>query len=234
MSTEAGAGDAGGTETQTPEPLRLALPKGRILDEAVVLFGRAGLDLGVVRANARRLMHEIPGAAGMAPLIVYVVRDADVPTYVEYGAADLGIAGRDVLEEQGRDLYEPLDLGIGRCRLAVAEPIDRPVDEAGQLHLRVATKFPHLTRRHLEQKGLVADIIKLYGSVELGPLTGLADRVVDIVSSGETLRQHRLREVETILEVTARLVVNRAALKLKRRTIDALIERLRGAVTRES
>lgn len=220
------------TEAQAGEPLRLALPKGRILDEAVVLFSRAGLDLGVVRSNSRRLVHEIPPADGAPPLTVYVVRDADVPTYVEYGAADLGIAGRDVLEEQGRDLYEPLDLGIGRCRLAVAEPIDRPVDEAGQLHLRVATKFPRLTRRHLEQKGLVADIIKLYGSVELGPLTGLADRVVDLVSSGETLRQHRLREVETILEVTARLVVNRAALKLKRRTIDALVARLRAAVVR--
>lgn len=233
MSDIERAGDAGsGPDPQTAEPLRLALPKGRILDEAVVLFGRAGVDLGVVRSNARRLVHEIPGVGGAPPLTVYVVRDADVPTYVEYGAADLGISGRDVLEEQGRDLYEPLDLGIGRCRLAVAEPIDRPVDEAGQLHLRVATKFPRLTRRHLEQKGVVADIIKLYGSVELGPLTGLADRVVDLVSTGETLRQHRLREVETILEVTARLVVNRAALKLKRRTIDALIERLRAAVAR--
>jgi ATP phosphoribosyltransferase len=233
MSSEARAEGAGPTtEAQAQEPLRLAVPKGRILDEAVVLFGRAGLDLGVVRSNGRRLVHEIPGTPEAAPLIVYVVRDADVPTYVEYGAADLGIAGRDVLEEQGRDLYEPLDLGIGRCRLAVAEPIDRPVDEAGQLHLRVATKFPRLTRRHLEQKGMVADIIKLYGSVELGPLTGLADRVVDLVSTGETLRQHRLREVETILEVTARLVVNRAALKLKRRAIDALIERLRAAVVR--
>ncbi|HEX2574177.1 MAG TPA: ATP phosphoribosyltransferase [Polyangia bacterium] len=228
------AEDAGqNTGTPAAEPLRLALPKGRILDEAVVLFGRAGLDLGVVRTNARRLVHEVPRADGEAPLIVYVVRDVDVPTYVEYGAADLGIAGRDVLEEQGRDLYEPLDLNIGHCRLAVAEPIDRPVDEAGQLHLRVATKFPRLTRRHLEQKGVVADIIKLYGSVELGPLTGLADRVVDLVSTGETLRQHRLREVETILEVTARLVVNRAALKLKRHAIDALIERLRAAVVRE-
>jgi ATP phosphoribosyltransferase len=235
MSDEARRGGTGnGAEGPAVEPLRLALPKGRILDEAMVLFGRAGLDLGVVRSNSRRLVHEIPAAAGAAPLTVYVVRDVDVPTYVEYGAADLGVAGRDVLEEQGRDLYEPLDLGIGRCRLAVAEPIDRPVDEAGQLHLRVATKFPRLTRRHLEQKGVVADIIKLYGSVELGPLTGLADRVVDLVSTGETLRQHRLREVETLLEVTARLVVNRAALKLKRRSIDALVERLRAAVVRQA
>lgn len=210
-------------------PLRLALPKGRVLEEAVELFGRAGVDLSPVLAKSRRLVHALPAAG----LTVYVVRDADVPTYVEYGAADLGVAGRDVLEEQGRDLYEPLDLGIGRCRLVVAEPAGRPLalaaDDARSLHLRVATKFPRLTRRHLEAHGLVADVIKLHGSVELGPLTGLADRIVDLVSTGETLRQHDLREVETILEVTARLVVNRASLKLRGRAIDGLIDRLRRA-----
>ncbi|HEX4460398.1 MAG TPA: ATP phosphoribosyltransferase, partial [Polyangia bacterium] len=161
---------------------------------------------------------------------VLVVRDADVPTYVEHGAADLGISGRDVLEERGSDLYQPLDLGIGKCRLSVAEPIDPParaVDDEGRgAHLRYCTKFPNLTRRHLEQAGIVADVIKLYGSVELGPLTGLSDRIVDLVSSGETLRQHGLREIEVILEVTSRLVVNRAAWKLKRRPIDALLARL--------
>jgi ATP phosphoribosyltransferase len=209
-------------------PLRLALPKGRVLDEAVVLFARAGIDLSPVKAETRRLVHDIAGAG----LIVYVIRDADVPTYVEHGAADVGIAGCDVLEEQGRDLYEPLDLGIGRCRLAVAEPADRPVDEAAQLHLRIATKFPRLTQRHLERRGIVAEVIKLYGSIELGPLTGLADRIVDLVSSGETLRQHHLREVETILDVTARLVVNRASLKLKGPAIDALVARLRAVLPR--
>jgi ATP phosphoribosyltransferase len=229
MAGEGGAqvAQAGGGDD---EPLRLALPKGRILDEATALFGRAGIDLSPVKANARKLVHDLPRAAGLAPLRVFVIRDSDVPTFVEYGAADVGIAGRDVLEEQGRDLYQPLDLRIGACRLAVAEPEERPVDDRSRLHLRIATKFPNLTRQWLEQRGMVAEVIKLYGSVELGPLTGLADRIVDLVSTGETLRQNRLREVETLLEVTARLVVNRASLKLRVRAVDALVARLRGAV----
>jgi ATP phosphoribosyltransferase len=205
-------------------PLRVALPKGRVLDEAIDLAARAGLDLSSVRTRSRRLVHDAAG------LRIYVVRDADVPTYVEHGAADLGVAGSDVLEEQRRDLYQPLDLRIGRCRLVVAEPEARPVDDRAELHLRVATKFPNLTRRHLEAQGLVADVIKLYGSIELAPLTGLADRIVDLVSTGETLRQHHLREIETVLEVSARVVVNRASLKLRRREIDALVEKLRRAV----
>jgi ATP phosphoribosyltransferase len=210
-------------------PLTLALPKGRVLEEAVELFARAGIDLSPVVAKTRRLTFDLQA------LRVLVVRDADVPTYVERGAADVGIAGRDVLEEQGRDLYEPLDLGIGRCRLCIAEPANvRPNGEATaegrERPLRYATKFPHLTRRHLEARGEVADVIKLSGSVELGPLTGLADRIVDLVSSGETLRQHHLREVETLLEVTARLVVNRASLKVRRQAIDGLLSRLRSVV----
>ena len=171
--------------------LTLALPRGRILDEALPLFKRAGFDLG---------------------------------------AADLGIAGRDVLEEQDRDLYEPLDLEIGRCRMVVAEPEDRPVDENAQMHLRYATKFAEITRRFLQARGTVAEIIKLYGSIEIAPLVGLADRIVDLVSSGETLRQHRLREVETILNVSARLCVGRAAAKLHAERIDDLVSRLREAV----
>jgi ATP phosphoribosyltransferase len=206
-------------------PLILALPKGRVLDEAVTLFGKAGIDLSPIKANTRRLIFELPKAG----LRVLVIRDADVPTYVEHGAADVGIAGRDVLEEQGRDLYEPLDLGIGRCRLSVAAPAGAAgIDNEG--HLRIATKFPQLTRRWLEKRGLVAEVIKLYGSIELGPITGLADRIVDLVSSGETLRQHDLKEIETILEISARLVVNRASLKLKRGPIDALLAKLRRVV----
>ena len=206
--------------------ITLAMPKGRVQDEAIALFAKAGLDLSPIQDGSRRLVFDLPAL----DLRVLVVRDADVPTYVEHGAADLGISGRDVLEERGSDLYEPLDLGIGKCRLSVAEPIDPParaVDDEGRgAHLRYCTKFPNLTRRHLEKAGIVADVIKLYGSVELGPLTGLSDRIVDLVSSGETLRQHRLREIEVILEVTSRLVVNRAAWKLKRRPIDALLARL--------
>lgn len=214
-------------------PLRLALPKGRILDEAAELFARAGIDLAPVRSKAtRKLVHDLapPDDALGAPLRVYVVRDQDVPTYVEHGAADLGIAGSDVLEEQGRDLYQPLDLRLGRCRLAVAESDERPADDRSRLHLRIATKFPNLTHRYLEERGMVAEVIKLYGSIELAPLTGLADRIVDLVSSGETLRQNHLHEVETILEVSARLVINRASLKMRRETIDGLVARLRAAV----
>jgi ATP phosphoribosyltransferase len=209
-------------------PLTLALPRGRILDEAVALFARAGIDIGAAeKARAgRRLIIPIPEHG----LKVLIVRDTDVPAYVEHGAADFGIAGRDVLEEQGCDLYEPLDLGIGRCRMVVAEPEDRPVDETAQVHLRYATKFPEITRRHLQARGTVAEIIKLYGSIEIAPLVGLADRIVDLVSSGETLRQHRLREVETILEVSARVCVGRASAKLYGDRIDPLLASLRRVV----
>jgi ATP phosphoribosyltransferase len=216
------AGDAGA------RLLTLALPRGRILDEALALFRKAGVDLSAADKShaGRRLIIPIPSEG----LRILIVRDTDVPAYVEGGAADLGIAGRDVLEEQGRDLYEPIDLGLGRCRMVVAEPEGRPVDEAAPLHLRYATKFPEITRRHLQSRGTVAEIIKLYGSIEIAPLVGLADRIVDLVSSGETLRQHHLREVETIMEVSARICVGRAAAKLHGDRIDALIKRLRVAV----
>jgi ATP phosphoribosyltransferase len=210
------------------EILTIALPRGRILDEALPLFAKAGIDLGAAeKARAgRRLIIPIPEH----DLRVLIVRDTDVPAYVEHGAAHMGIAGRDVLEEQDRDLYEPLDLGIGRCRMVVAEPEDRPVDENAQVHLRYATKFAEITRRHLQARGTVAEIIKLYGSIEIAPLVGLADRIVDLVSSGETLRQHNLREVETILEVSARICVGRAAAKLYGERIDALLSALRKVV----
>jgi ATP phosphoribosyltransferase len=202
------------------------MPKGRVLDEAVARFAKAGLDLSVLKNSTRKLIFDFP----KEKLRVMVVRDSDVPTYVEYGAAHLGIAGRDILDEQGRDLYEPLDLGIGKCRLCCAEAIDRPSSHMGtDGHLRYATKYPNLTRRWLEKKGIVADVIKLYGSIELASLTGLSDRIVDLVSTGETLKQNRLREVETLLEVSARLVINRAALKLHQGSIETLLARLRAA-----
>jgi len=229
--TKPAAAATRGTTAAPPVPARmltLALPRGRILEEALLLFREAGIDLSAADKTraGRRLIIPVE-AAGIRVLIV---RDTDVPAYVEGGAADLGIAGRDVLDEQGRDLYEPLDLGIGRCRMVVAEPEGRPVDEAAPFHLRYATKFPEITRRHLQSRGVVADVIKLYGSIEIAPLVGLADRIVDLVSSGETLRQHHLREVETILDVSARICVGRAAAKLHGDRIDSLIKRLRAVV----
>jgi ATP phosphoribosyltransferase len=209
--------------------LTLALPKGRVLDEAIALFSRAGIDLSTVKDGSRRLVFDVPAAE----LRILVVRDADVPTYVEHGAADLGVSGLDVLAERSCDLYEPLDLKIGACRLSVAEPLaprPRAVDDEGRAHLRFATKFPNLTQKWLEREGIVADVIKLSGSVELAPLLGLADRIVDVVSSGETLRQHDLRESAVIMAISSRLVVNRAAWKIRRAAIDALLARLAAVV----
>lgn len=209
------------------EPISIALPKGRILEQALPLLARAGIDLEGVVANAgRRLL--LPTPLGGRVLLV---KPVDVPTYVEHGIADLGIAGLDTLAEEDRDLYEPVDLGIGRCRMVVAEPVDRPVDgpQRSGAALRVATKYPQIALRHYRARGIQAQVITLVGSVELGAVTGLADQIVDLVESGETLRQNHLREVETILNVTSRLIVHPASLKLKRARIEALIEALRAA-----
>jgi ATP phosphoribosyltransferase len=205
-------------------PLVLALPKGRVQEEAIALFARAGYDLSATAGDTRKLVHDAAG------LRVLVVKPGDVPTYVEHGAADLGVAGRDVVEEEAAEVYRPLDLRIGACRLSVAEPVDRPVDERALAHVRVATKYPRLTRRWLESKGLFAEIIRLQGSIELAPLTGLADRIVDLVSSGKTLAANHLREIEVIMPVTSGLIVNRASLKLRGAEIDAVVKRLRPLV----
>lgn len=216
-------------------PIILALPKGRILEEAAEVFARAGHDLSPVLGDSRRLVHEC-GA-----LRVLVLRSSDVPTYVAHGAADVGVAGSDVLDEEGRDLFEPLDLAIGRCRMIVAEraepapapaarsPWDDHADRA-QAHLRVATKYPRTTRAYLQRKGITAEIIKLSGAIELGPLTGLCDRIVDITQTGETLRQNGLVEIDTVGQVSSRLVVNPARLKLDGDRLGALIEALEHAV----
>lgn len=205
-------------------PVILALPKGRILDEAAAVFARAGYDLSPVFGDSRRLVHEC-GA-----LRVLVLRGSDIATYVAHGAADVGVAGSDVLDEEARELFEPLDLGIGRCRMIVAERADAPVDERAQAHLRVATKYPRTTRAYLERRGITAEVIKLSGAIELGPLTGLCDRIVDITQSGETLRQNGLVEVETVAEVSSRLVVNPARLKLDGDRLGELIDRLERAL----
>lgn len=205
-------------------PVILAMPKGRILEEGAAVFKRAGYDLSPVFGDTRRLVHDC------GPLRVLVLRNSDIATYVAHGAADVGIAGSDVLDEEGCDLFEPLDLGIGRCRMIVAERADARIDDRAQAHLRVATKYPRTTRAYLQAKGITAEVIKLSGAIELGPLTGLCDRIVDITQTGETLRQNGLVEIDTVGQVSTRLVVNPARLKLDGDRLGAMIEALERAV----
>lgn len=209
-----------------PERLTFALPKGRILDGARPLLAAAGLDLApVLDAADRRLRFELPDGSR-----ILLVKPVDVPTYVEHGIADFGIAGLDTLLEQARDLYEPVDLRTGRCRLVVAEPASARASLRRGMNLRVATKYPRCALRHYRARGIQPDIIPLWGSVELAPLTGLADQIVDLVESGETLRQNDLVEVETIFEVSSRLIVNAASLRLKQPAVSQTIASLRRAV----
>ena len=205
-------------------PLTLALPKGRLLRPALDLLARAGVE-GLPSDDSRRLL--VPDASGQLRLLV--LKPADVPTYVEYGAADVGIVGKDILLEQSPDLYEPLDLGFGHCRLVVAEPRElwERDDPAKWSWVRVATKYPNLTRRYFSARGIQVEVVRLDGSIELAPLVGLAERIVDLVQSGETLRANGLVEVAEILPSTARLVVNRAAQKTAAPAVNRLLEMLR-------
>ncbi len=208
------------------EQIKIALPKGRLMEEAVRLFSRMGYDLSPMMEESRRLIFPFP-QYGLSFLLV---RAQDVPTYVEYGAADFGIVGKDILMEGGHDLYEPLDLGFGHCRMVVAQPVGTVLDLETRIGLRVATKYPRIARSHYHSKGVTVEIIKLYGSVELAPLTGLAHQIVDLVSTGRTLRENKLEEVETIAEITARLVVNRSSLKTKIGPVEKLISTMEGAL----
>jgi ATP phosphoribosyltransferase len=215
-----------------PERLTFALPKGRILDGARPLLAAAGLDVAPALDDAdRKLSCELaPSASGWVTRIL-LVKPVDVPTYVEHGIADFGIAGLDTLLEQARDLYEPVDLRTSRCRLVVAEPARAQKTSLRRgMNLRVATKYPRCALRHYRARGIQPDIIPLWGSVELAPLTGLADQIVDLVESGETLRQNDLVEVETIFEVSSRLIVNAASLRLKQPAVSQTIAALRRAV----
>jgi len=208
--------------------LTVALPKGRIMKSALGLFKAAGLDFSAIMQNDRRLIVENKAEG----LRFMVIRSQDVPTYVEYGAADIGIAGRDVLLEEERDLYEPLDLGIGACRMVVAEPaiLSETDNPTNWTRIRVATKYPNITLRHFLAKGIEVDIIKLYGSIELAPLLGLCERIVDLVETGETLKKNGLIEVEDIMTVSSKLICNRASLKTKPVRIKGLIERFATAI----
>lgn len=211
----------------TSDCIAIAVPKGRLLDETVGLFARAGVDGAGALADSRRLTAE--DSAGRYRFLA--LKPVDIPVYVEHGAADLGVVGKDVLLEQDRDVYEPLDLGFGRCRLVVAEPADlrRRDDPASWACLRVATKYPRLAERHFSRKGVQVELVHLSGSVELAPAMGLAERIVDLVDTGRTLRENGLVEVEEILRTSARLIVNRASLKTRYVAAQTLIDALRRA-----
>ena len=209
-------------------PVTIALSKGRIFDETLPLLAAAGIAPVEDPDTSRKLIL----ATNRPDVRLVIVRATDVPTYVQHGAADLGVAGRDVLFEHGGDgLYQPLDLGIARCRLVVAVPrgFDYPNAVQRGKRLRVASKYLRAAREHFAAKGVHVDLIKLYGSMELAPLVGLADAIVDLVSTGSTLKANDLVAVEEVFAVTARLIVNQAALKLDYAEVQPLIERIAAA-----
>jgi ATP phosphoribosyltransferase len=209
-------------------PLTFAVPKGRILEEALPLMARAGVvpEAAFHDKSNRALSF----ACDNAEMRIIRVRAFDVATFVAHGAAQVGIVGSDVVEEFAYpDLYAPVDLGIGHCRLSVAEPVGQD-NAARASHLRVASKYPNLTRKHFERMGVQAEVVKLNGAMELAPGLGLASRIVDLVESGRTLKDNGLVETSTILQISARLIVNRAALKTDAR-VGALVERFRALGT---
>jgi ATP phosphoribosyltransferase len=213
-----------------PNPLIFAVPKGRILDEALPLMERAGV---VPEAEFHDKKSRALSFACEDPAMRLIrVRAFDVATFVAHGAAQAGIVGSDVVEEFAySDLYAPVDLDIGHCRLSVAEPVGQGTGTMPS-HLRIASKYPNLTRRHFERLGIQAEVVKLNGAMELAPSLGLSSRIVDLVSTGRTLRENGLIETSTILDISARLIVNRAALKTDER-VGALIERFRALVSEQ-
>jgi ATP phosphoribosyltransferase len=209
--------------------ITLALSKGRIFDETLPLLKAAGIEVSEDPEKSRKLII----ATSRADVRLVLVRATDVPTYVQHGGADLGVVGKDtLLEHDGQGLYQPLDLKIARCRMSVATRADFDYAAAVKQgsRLRVATKFTKIARDHFADKGVHVDLIKLYGSMELAPLTGLADAIVDLVSSGSTLKANHLVEVEEIMPISARLIVNQAALKLKREPLRQIIDAFAVAV----
>jgi ATP phosphoribosyltransferase len=205
------------------EMLRIAVPRGALFGGTLDLLDRLGVDTAEVRANDRKLLFAEAGIVTMRP--------SDVPTYVEHGSADIGITGKDVLlEQEQRDVYELLDLGFGRCRMVVAareggDPVGDALRRLGRV--RIATKYPRVAQRHFAESGRQAEIVEVKGSVELAPLTGLVDGIVDLTATGGTLRENQLRVVEEIGVSSARLIANPVAHKLKAERIDALVERIR-------
>jgi ATP phosphoribosyltransferase len=209
--------------------ITLALSKGRIFEETLPLLRAAGIEVAEDPEKSRKLII----GTNRPDVRVVLVRASDVPTYVQYGGADLGVTGKDTLiEHGGSGLYQPLDLRIAKCRMSVATRADFDYANAVRQgsRIRVATKYTLTARQHFSDKGVHVDVIKLYGSMELAPLTGLADAIVDLVSSGNTLMANHLIEVEEIMKISARLVVNQAALKLKREPIRTIIDAFASAI----
>lgn len=201
--------------------ITIAMSRGRLLTEAVELFAKAGIDIQAVTKDSRKLIFDFDDLG----LKILITRPSDVPSYVEYGAADCGIVGKDTLLESSSNLYEPLDLKIGKCRLVVAAP--NGFSMQNRTSLRIGTKYPKVTSDFFVAKGISPEIVKLNGSVELAPLAGLSDVIVDLTASGETLKTNNLFEIESIAEITARVVVNKVSLKVKSKEIRTLIEKLK-------
>lgn len=210
------------------EGVTIALSKGKLLSPTLALFRQAGYSGYHVQDGDRRLILEFPDHGHR----ILIVRPSDVPVYVEYGAADLGVVGKDVLLEQTPDVYEPVDLGLGVCKLVVAKPNGQTPIQRLSSKLRVATKYPNMTERFFNQQGLPVELIKLYGSIELAPLVGLADRIVDLVETGKTLKANNLVEEEIIAWSSARLIVNRASLKMKHAMVTEVLTRIKKQVTK--
>ena len=216
------------TAERPSQELILALSKGRIFEETMPLLEAAGITVLEDPETSRKLI--LP--TNKPQVRVIIVRATDVPTYVQYGAADFGVAGKDVLQENGSTgLYQPIDLQIARCRLSVAVKKDFDYEKAIRqgTRLRVASKYVQAAREHFAKKGIHVDIIKLYGSMELAPLVGLSDVIVDLVSTGNTLKANNLVEVEQIQEITSRLIVNQASLKLKRQMLQPILDAFKAA-----
>ncbi len=206
--------------------LSIALPKGRLLEESISFFGRMGIQFDANIGRSRKLIHTSMDGR----LKVLVIRAKDVPTFVQYGGCDLGVVGKDILVEADLDLYEVLDLGFGACRLSVAVPEDSGEDLFRKGVIRVATKYPSVTERFFAEKGQQVEIITLYGSIELAPAVQMSDAIVDLVSTGKTLKANRLKEVETIFESTAWLVMNRLSFKRKHQEIVEFIEKAKEVI----
>lgn len=204
------------------ELLKIAMPKGRIYKQASKLFREAGLPIPEDFDDTRKLIIPLPEAN----MEFIMAKPVDVPTYVEYGVADIGIVGKDVLMEEARNVYELLDLGIARCRMSVIAMPNWQLP----IHPRVATKYPNMTSQYFRERGQQVDVIKLNGSIELAPLIGLADRIVDMVETGQTIKENGLVEMEEMFSVTSRLIANRVSYRMKNKAIQQLCDQLQQAI----